>query len=120
MQVSRMFVAAAVAAGFGAVATPVVAQPAGGSGPSFNCAGVKRWVERTICGDPELAAKDAQMAGAYRSFMDQYTEGGGPGTDTSGLRAEQRAWLARRNQCRTRACLHRAYDERIKALDTEY
>ena len=109
----------AVAAILGAVcASAALADPAGG--PSFNCVGVKRWVERTICGDPELSEKDLRMAGAYRSFLEQYTEGGGPGTDTSQLRAEQRAWLARRNQCRTRSCLHRLYDQRINDLTVDY
>lgn len=93
---------------------------AAGEGPSFNCVGVKRWVERTICGDPALAEKDLAMSRAYSSFVDQYVEGGGEGTDISPIVREQRAWIAKRNQCRTRSCLHRVYDERIAALDVDY
>ena len=77
-------------------------------------------MERTICGDPALAEKDLTLARAYSSFLAQYVEGGGPGTDTSQIVDEQRAWLRQRNQCRTRACLHRVYDARIAALDVDY
>ena len=103
MQVSKAFVAATVAALGLAAVPPSSATAAGSDGPSFSCVGVKGWVERTICGDPSLAEKDLRMAMAYRSLVDQAREGGGPGADLSRFRDDQRAWLARRNQCRTRS-----------------
>ena len=66
-----------------------------------------------------LSEKDLRMARTYRSFLDQYTEGGGPGTDTRHIVKEQRAWLAQRNQCRTRSCLNRVYDQRINDLTVD-
>ena len=116
MQVSKAFVAVAVAATVGAVAPPATAQ----SGPSFSCAKARSWVERTICGDPVLADKDQRMAQAYRGLLEEAREGGGPGTDLSNFRNDQRAWLRRRDQCRTRACLHRLYDRRIDDLTVDY
>ena len=112
----KIIAAAAVLAAAAAAAVPVAAQ----SGPSFNCARARSWVERTICGDPVLADKDQRMARAYFNLVEEAREGGGPGTDLSGFRDEQRAWLRQRNQCRTRACLHRLYDQRIGELTVDY
>jgi uncharacterized protein len=118
MTLLRSFVAAAVVA---LAAAPVQPALAGDSdGPSFDCGRARTFVEHAICASPSLSEKDMRMARAYRSFLDQYTEGGGPGTDTASIRNEQRAWLARRNRCRTNACLHRLYDQRINDLEVDY
>lgn len=115
MGLSRAGLAAAAALMLVA-AVPAVSQ----SGPSFNCGKARTWVEKTICRDPVLADKDRRMASAYNSLLEQSREGGGPGTDLSGFRNEQRAWLRERNRCRTRACIHAAYDRRIDEVTVDY
>lgn len=108
---------ALIVAAFGAAAllamSPASAAKADAWGPSFDCRKAKSWVEKTICRDRSLADKDQRMTTAYNSLVDQALEGGGPGTDVSNFRDEQRQWLRDRNRCRTKACIHAAYDKRI-------
>ena len=116
----RILIAAAVLAATTAASVPVVAQDETPTGPSFNCRKARTWVERTICRDPVLADKDQRMATAYNSLVEQAREGGGPGTDLSSFRNEQRRWLARRNRCHTAACLNALYDQRINDVTIDY
>jgi hypothetical protein len=81
--------------------------------PSFNCRYAKTAVERAICADPVLAAKDRRMALLYeRAGGSRYRP-----VDPS-----QWSWLAARNRCgRTRGptlerCLHAAYNDRMAEL----
>lgn len=115
MGLSRL-IAIAVLAAAAVSAAPAVSQ----SGPSFNCRKARTWVEKTICRDPALSDKDQRMASAYNSLLEQSREGGGPDADLSGFQAEQRAWLRERNRCRTRACIHAAYDKRINEVTVDY
>ncbi len=81
--------------------------------PSFNCRSARTSVEQAICDDPELAAKDRRMARLYeRAGGSRF----GPVDPT------QRGWLAARDACgraagaALQACLHGAYDGRIREL----
>jgi uncharacterized protein len=81
--------------------------------PSFNCRYANTAVERAICADPVLAAKDRRMALLYeRAGGSRYRP-----VDPS-----QWSWLAARNRCgRTRGpalerCLHAAYNDRMAEL----
>jgi uncharacterized protein YecT (DUF1311 family) len=62
------------------------------TGPSFNCANAKTVTERAVCADPKLAALDADIAQLYKQALAK----AGPNADA--VRAEQRRWLAYRNQ----------------------
>jgi hypothetical protein len=79
--------------------------------PSFNCRYARSSVERAICGDPVLAAKDRRMALLYEQAG---------GSRHGPVDPTQYRWLAARNACgRARAleaCIDRVYDARIAEL----
>ncbi len=80
--------------------------------PSFDCAKASNAVEHTICGDPALAALDAEMAAVYSQ---QRSAAGGKAAEK--LVADQRAWMRRRSRCRgDAACLATQMRERIAEL----
>jgi len=113
MQVSKAFVAAALAALIGSAAIPAEAQP------SFNCKRARTFVEKEICRSPSLAAKDRRMSQLYFEQL-RYYEGYGDNLETNAFKAEQRSWLARRDRCTTTACLHGAYDSRLRQLEQSF
>jgi len=83
--------------------------------PSFDCKAASTPVEKAICADSKLADADREIADLYKSLQDL------SGTaDRDRLRAEQRSWLAQRNQCATTAapspCLGPVLDARRTAL----
>ncbi|MDZ5648801.1 lysozyme inhibitor LprI family protein [Nitrospirillum sp. BR 11828] len=65
---------------------------AGTPTPSFNCADAKSLTEQAICADPALAAMDADIARLYKQALAK------AGRDAEAIRAEERRWLAYRNQ----------------------
>jgi hypothetical protein len=79
--------------------------------PSFNCRAARAAVERAICADPVLAAKDRRMALLYE-------EAGG--SRRGPVDPTQWRWLAARNACgrapALSACIDRIYDARIAEL----
>lgn len=120
MNAFKTLVVAAVLAASGVSAVPVAAQDEVQTGPSFDCRKARTFVEKAICRSRTLSAKDRTMDGLYHNFIAEYREGGGEGTDISPIVEEQRRWLARRDRCRTSACLHAFYDKRIKDLIIDY
>jgi hypothetical protein len=84
--------------------------------PSFECRHARTAVERAICADPVLAAKDRRMALLYEQAG---------GSRYRPVDPSQWSWLAARNRCaRVRGpalegCLHRAYDDRIAELTVQ-
>ena len=85
---------------------PLLTAPAA----SFDCAKAMTLVEKAICGDPQLSARDDALMEAYKHVLVE-------ATDANRLKAEQRAWLKNvRNQCQDVGCLIRAYDRRIAEL----
>jgi uncharacterized protein YecT (DUF1311 family) len=83
------------------------------SHPSFNCRGARTSVERAICANQELAAKDRRMATLYEQAG---------GSRRGPVDRVQWRWLAARNACaRTRAlqeCIDDVYDARIAELSS--
>jgi uncharacterized protein len=75
-------------------------------------------IERTICGNPELAAADRKMAAAYASLVGKL---GGPAKEH--LLADQIRWLANRNSAcvgepaEIEDCLDTRLRERMARLD---
>jgi uncharacterized protein YecT (DUF1311 family) len=67
---------------------------AAGTGPAFDCTRAQGTVEKAVCADPGLAARDRALADAYRAAAARAT-----GTLAATLRAEQRGWVKGRNDC---------------------
>jgi uncharacterized protein len=61
--------------------------------PSFDCAKASTTVERTICGKPELAKADREMAAAYAALAGKLT-----GAAKEHLQNDQARWTANRNR----------------------
>lgn len=115
MTALKAFVAAAVLACVAAPAIPVMAQ----SKPSYNCKRARTFVEKAICQNSSLAAKDRRMSRAYFRHLNYLNENGAY-EDAADLKNAQRRWLGRRDRCQTVGCLHQAYDQRIRELDNAW
>lgn len=76
---------------------------------SFDCSKASSLVEKAICADSELSELDSALARAYKGAL---TAAANP----AGLKAEQRSWIASRDQCKDAACLRSAYQMRVAAL----
>lgn len=74
---------------------------------SGTCGVARNLMERAICADPAIAARDAAMNQLYR--VDLSAHG-------AASRESQRKWLAGAIACRTAECLKDKYDERNAAL----
>ncbi|MFC5306070.1 lysozyme inhibitor LprI family protein [Azospirillum picis] len=97
-----------------ALAAPMPATPAWADA-SFDCKAASTPVEKAICAVPALGDADQEIADGYKSLLDLSAT-----ADRDRLRAEQKAWLAQRNQCASAAsvadCLTPVMDARRKAL----
>src|SRR5215472_2540593 len=60
--------------------------------PAFDCKQAKSPVEKAICGSPDLAAADNNMAAAYAALAKIL-----PPPQQAGLRVDQRQWLKNRD-----------------------
>ncbi len=99
---------------FAGAATILLTSAAEAQKPSFSCRGVHRCPEITVCATPELARLDSIMAGLYFSL-----QGLASRPEARALLANQRAWLAERDDCGCNAsCLFAVYRERIRDLRT--
>lgn len=84
------------------------------SAPSFDCRGKLGPIEKTICADGVLGAKDRALSELYSRLSKQLSGGA-----RQSLLDAQRGWLKLRNQCQGNdagACIARAYDRRIGEL----
>ncbi len=80
--------------------------------PSFDCRTDITAVERAICGDPGLSARDRALAETYYRLADSL-----PQAERLTLRDRQREWIRLRNGCGSLLpCLANAYDHRIGQL----
>lgn len=86
----------------------------------FDCKRARSTVEISICADPELSRMDSEMNALYRDLQAE-TAGidGETGRRIDPLAAEQQRWLGRRNACTDRACLQRAYRERLAQMQRD-
>lgn len=88
-------------------AAAVLALSIWGSAAAGRCHAVKAAMERMICTDPTIAARDAAMTQLYRLQV---------GIDPISSVAVQRRWLSSALSCRNPSCLRRLYDDRNAAL----
>jgi uncharacterized protein len=88
-------------------------------GPSFSCDNATDEIEVLICGDLELTKLDWQVAAAYNEATTRVA-----GKTLAQLKAEQRAWVAARNDCRKadhqRHCTRDAYTGRLATLQARF
>jgi len=80
---------------------------------SFDCTKATTNVERLICSDKTLAALDDELDSEYQNAKRLY------GEVTTPLNTQQKAWLADRNQCKSKVCLEQSYKVRIRELACE-
>jgi len=105
--------AAVVAAGVAGVLSGAPQDASAQPVTSYNCSRAKTFVEKAICQSPSLAEKDRKMSSLYFSTLADHKNNAAA---TRALKADQRAWLARRDKCTTMGCLERSYDGRIAEL----
>jgi uncharacterized protein len=78
---------------------------------SFDCTKAATKSEKLICADPQVSAADEQLAELYRRILEQ-------SSDKDGLKKEQRNWIkTQRDACPDAACMLKAYQARIAALE---
>jgi len=77
---------------------------------SFDCTLAKAPIEKMVCADGDLSRLDEMMASDYSELLLARP------WDEDEVKPGQRAWLARRNACRDRACVLKAYTTRIGEL----
>ncbi len=77
---------------------------------TFDCDKASTSVEKVICSDTRLTNLDDQLGRQYKDVLAALSNGGA-------LKAEQKAWLSSRNQCKDSDCIMKAYDDRIRVLN---
>jgi uncharacterized protein len=76
---------------------------------AFDCNKASTFVEKAICSDSRLTSMDDQLGRLYKDAL-------AASSNSAALKAEQRAWLSSRDQCKDSDCIIKAYDDRIGAL----
>jgi uncharacterized protein len=76
---------------------------------SFNCSKASHSSEFLICGDPVLSDLDDQLAASFSAARMR-------SNNSAQLALEERAWLARRDTCRTVPCIASEYRSRLAEL----
>ncbi|MEC4720265.1 hypothetical protein RY831_13980 [Noviherbaspirillum sp. CPCC 100848] len=85
--------------------------------PSFDCTRTSVESERAICHSIPLAKLDVSVAKSYAAATRELQEAKLQNSLTV-LKAEQRAWLLKRNRCKSdAACLENAMSLRLEAID---
>jgi uncharacterized protein len=107
---SALSLAAALAgSGLLIAGTPARAASAD-EGPSFSCRYARSTAEKLVCGDPDLAALDRQLANTYSNMA-------GQPINRVRLKAGQARWMRQvRDACNDAACVRRAYRSRNAEL----
>lgn len=85
---------------------------------SFDCGSAGTEVEKLVCSDAELAGLDLRLAEVYGEVREE------PDADTARLTAEERGWIAGRNDCwkagDLRQCVLEAYQTRLVELQASH
>jgi uncharacterized protein len=76
---------------------------------TFDCNKASTFVEKAICSNPRLTSMDDQLGRLYKDAL-------AASSNSVALKAEQRAWLSSRDQCKDSDCIIKAYEDRISAL----
>jgi uncharacterized protein len=93
---------------------PVPARTTTPPQPSFDCRKARKPDEQAVCSDAALAAKDVRLSEVFGQYRAQLSPDA-----FKQLLKNQAAWMAQRGQCGSDiACVGRAYDERIRQIET--
>lgn len=93
---------------------PVPARTATPPRPSFDCSKARKPDEMAVCSDAALAAKDVRLSEVFGQYRARLS----PDAQKQLLR-NQATWMSQRGQCGADiACVGRAYDERIRQIET--
>ena len=76
---------------------------------TFDCDKASTFVEKVICSDTRLTNLDDQLGRQYKDAL-------AASSNSGALKAEQKAWLSSRDQCKDSDCIMKAYDDRISIL----
>jgi uncharacterized protein len=76
---------------------------------AFDCNKASNFVEKAICSDSRLTNMDDQLGRLYKDAL-------AASSNSAALKAEQRAWLSSRDQCKNSDCIIKAYEDRISAF----
>ena len=107
---SALSLAAALAGSSLLIASTPVQAGNPDAGPSFPCRYARSTAEKLVCGDPDLAALDRQLANTYSNMA-------GQPIDQARLKADQGHWMRQvRDACTDAACVRRAYRSRNAEL----
>lgn len=90
---------------------PVPVRPASAARPSFRCGSARSRVERMICGDQGLAARDRAMSSAFYAAL-----ANADGRTRSALRSSRDRFLGFRDRCPNQACVAQSYADRIDEI----
>jgi len=95
-----------------------------GTHPAFDCERAGHAMEKLVCSDPGLAAKDRRLADVYRRSLDTLASTSDAADAIRDLEAYQRGWVNGRNDCwkaeDQRRCVNESYDRRIAELEARY
>ncbi|AMO49862.1 Uncharacterized protein AKI40_3482 [Enterobacter sp. FY-07] len=93
-------------------------KPGEKTAPSFLCNAKLSTVEKTICDSDELSAWDRSVTDAYQTWQSEQEEiQPADKAVMDKMKSEQRAWLAKRNQCQSDAvCITKAMRERVSEI----
>lgn len=93
-------------------------KPRAETGPAFDCSKARGPVEEMICRSHELAPLDRRLNAVYAKFFAATSS-----AEQDQLRAEQRGWVAARNDCwksvNPHRCVIDTYTDRIAELSTK-
>ena len=93
---------------------PVPARTATPPRPSFDCSKARKPDEMAVCSDAALAAKDVRLSEVFGQYRAQLA----PDAQKQLLK-NQATWMSQRGQCGSDIpCVGRAYDERIRQIET--
>ncbi|SFC50736.1 lysozyme inhibitor LprI family protein [Tropicimonas isoalkanivorans] len=97
-----------------AVGLALLAAPVQAASPSFDCAKAGTATEHAICASDVLAGLDRHLAEAYRA-----ARAGAGETGVAQIRADQVAWIARRDACGGDAgCIEDRMEARLRQLQS--
>lgn len=91
------------------ILSPLLITTSSAIAASFDCKKAGSAVEKSICSDRELSVLDSELGRTYRALLSSTP-------NSASLIAEQKSWLASRNQCPDIGCLKSAYQDRLTAL----
>lgn len=107
----RSVLAVMIATGLAAMAAPETSDA-----QSFDCAKAGTAIEKQICDDPNLGLMDSELGSVYGSLAKSLS-----GEAQSELRANERAWIQKRNACDTQSdCVTKAYVQRLTQLSKQH